>query len=735
MSISMDAANALERVIDGKIAKAAPKRTRTAGTVTRIDQDGTPYVMLDGSNAETPATSTAAAVKPNQRVGVTVGGGQLTIDGNYSAPATDDTTALDARAIANTAVEDAAKASTAAVSAQYSADAAAEAAESAITDAAAAAAAASDAQTSADSALANLKSVVAGATTVEKAVSVMQTALEAVVDYDPTTDTTREWFWHDANGAHVLGDTSGYRNDVTSTGVDIVEVATEKSVAEFGADGARIGKAYDAQATDNESHMELDYHSMQLIGKEGDTYFHVSDFRDTDGYATLVQNFDFKPLVTSISQVELAMVASSISYVKLINAVVDPSSYSAAESSGHTVITFNPPLARPSGPSQSSTIANAIQVEYKTDRDDYKCLTFGSRASSGYPGPLSATFGDSNFAESLYSFASGHACNVTGVCSGAIGELARAWGDCSVALGCDVTASGLQSVAQNLGTKAAGPCQTALGKYNVEDTNNRYALIVGNGTSNSARSNAIGVWWDGTVDMGPYLHIDSDAYNMKSTTNGVTANYWPCMQVRDKNDLRSSLVGSQVYADGKIGTGIWAYNYNSSGTQVGSGALSVYVDKSGNVTYEFSKQPMREAVGVHAYGRLTGMASEQTLTNAFAKVLLNTTTFGGSGCSQYSNGIKVNKAGTYMIWASAYMSTGYTDNDIIHFSIYKNSTNMYELRERTTNANPYKTVNIGPTLFDLAAGDVVYLYAYNQAAARGKLTNMSMHGLYIRQIA
>lgn len=129
MSISMDAANALERVIDGKIAKAAPKRTRTAGTVTRIDQDGTPYVMLDGSNAETPATSTAAAVKPNQRVGVTVGGGQLTIDGNYSAPATDDTTALDARAIADDAKAKAVKAGKVADSAKRAADEAGEVAE------------------------------------------------------------------------------------------------------------------------------------------------------------------------------------------------------------------------------------------------------------------------------------------------------------------------------------------------------------------------------------------------------------------------------------------------------------------------------------------------------------------------------------------------------------------------------------------------------------------------------
>lgn len=38
------------------------------------------------------------------------------------------------------------------------------------------------------------------------------------------------------------------------------------------------------------------------------------------------------------------------------------------------------------------------------------------------------------------------------------------------------------------------------GKYPVEDTNDEYALIIGNGTSDTARSNAFAVKWDGTVE-------------------------------------------------------------------------------------------------------------------------------------------------------------------------------------------------------------------------------------------
>jgi hypothetical protein len=45
----------------------------------------------------------------------------------------------------------------------------------------------------------------------------------------------------------------------------------------------------------------------------------------------------------------------------------------------------------------------------------------------------------------------------------------------------------------------SGPRQTVIGKYNVEDANGEYAFIIGNGSS-SARSNALGVKWDGSID-------------------------------------------------------------------------------------------------------------------------------------------------------------------------------------------------------------------------------------------
>ena len=68
--------------------------------------------------------------------------------------------------------------------------------------------------------------------------------------------------------------------------------------------------------------------------------------------------------------------------------------------------------------------------------------------------------------------------------------------------GASNTASGDYSHAQNYHTIASSDYQTAMGKYNVSDVNDTYALIIGNGTANNARSNALAIGWDGKIYTG-----------------------------------------------------------------------------------------------------------------------------------------------------------------------------------------------------------------------------------------
>lgn len=59
------------------------------------------------------------------------------------------------------------------------------------------------------------------------------------------------------------------------------------------------------------------------------------------------------------------------------------------------------------------------------------------------------------------------------------------------------TAAGEYSFAACKGTYTGSDSQTALGRYNKKDTNNQYALIVGNGTADGRRDNAFTIDWSG----------------------------------------------------------------------------------------------------------------------------------------------------------------------------------------------------------------------------------------------
>ncbi len=109
--------------------------------------------------------------------------------------------------------------------------------------------------------------------------------------------------------------------------------------------------------------------------------------------------------------------------------------------------------------------------------------------------------GSATKASGNYSHAEGYSTTASGAYSHAEGRSSTASGSVSHAEGTDTVASGIRSHASGWGTIAKGQNQTAIGKYNVEDTNEKYALIVGNGTS-TARSNAFTVDWSGNAEAG-----------------------------------------------------------------------------------------------------------------------------------------------------------------------------------------------------------------------------------------
>ena len=74
------------------------------------------------------------------------------------------------------------------------------------------------------------------------------------------------------------------------------------------------------------------------------------------------------------------------------------------------------------------------------------------------------------------------------------------YGAYSFASGETNSAKGASAHAHGLGLIASSDAQMVAGKYNVEDANDGYAFIIGNGADDSNRSNALTVDWDGVID-------------------------------------------------------------------------------------------------------------------------------------------------------------------------------------------------------------------------------------------
>ena len=151
--------------------------------------------------------------------------------------------------------------------------------------------------------------------------------------------------------------------------------------------------------------------------------------------------------------------------------------------------------------------------------------------SSNYVGSSSVASGSYSVASGYYSVASGSSSVASGYSSVASGSYSVASGHSSVASGYSSVASGYSSVASgyysvalNARTDAKGDYQTVVGVYNADD-NNAY-FIVGNGTSDTARSNAMTVSKTGVVTANAFKGaLQGNADSATKVNNAITINH------------------------------------------------------------------------------------------------------------------------------------------------------------------------------------------------------------------
>lgn len=165
--------------------------------------------------------------------------------------------------------------------------------------------------------------------------------------------------------------------------------------------------------------------------------------------------------------------------------------------------------------------------------------------------------GQCSVAEGLLSRTEGHFCHAEGTRTRAVQNNSHSEGDmtqatarqchsegastvssanCSHAEGYMSTSSGIASHSEGWGTVAAGQAQTAMGKYNIRDTKNY--LIIGKGTGDSARSNAL------TVDKSGNLWAAG-----KLTSSG--ADYAELFEWIDGNPNNEDRIGMVVTLEGE----------------------------------------------------------------------------------------------------------------------------------------------------------------------------------------
>ena len=161
---------------------------------------------------------------------------------------------------------------------------------------------------------------------------------------------------------------------------------------------------------------------------------------------------------------------------------------------------------------------------------DAPYYTLGERLANSTIGNFSVASGldaDANgycsYVEGMHNASNGEVCHAEGWYNTANGFASHVEGqentadNGSHAEGYHGSATGVYSHTQNLRTTAGYNYQTAIGKYNDNQSTN--ALEIGNGTSDNARSNALTVDWSGNVDASGGITTGGDV----AVTGDVTA--------------------------------------------------------------------------------------------------------------------------------------------------------------------------------------------------------------------
>lgn len=160
------------------------------------------------------------------------------------------------------------------------------------------------------------------------------------------------------------------------------------------------------------------------------------------------------------------------------------------------------------------------------------------------------------------------------------------------ASGYDTAARGYYSHAQNVGTIAYGRAQTVIGRYNALDTGGgdadqfgAYAFIIGNGTADTYRKNALTVDWNGNLNLAGKIKLSGGTNTLlryysvttaKTTIQGNTGAL--CQATFTMPAPYTHVIGvRQVSTNHAVATGINTFGVDGDGASGNTITCHAYV--------------------------------------------------------------------------------------------------------------------------------------------------------------
>lgn len=182
------------------------------------------------------------------------------------------------------------------------------------------------------------------------------------------------------------------------------------------------------------------------------------------------------------------------------------------------------------------TLDRTLSSSAITDATISMFLSGSNTTASGH---CSHAEGSATVASGYGSHAEGCYAYTTGTATHAEGAFTRATGYASHAEGYGTKAFGNYSHAEGFSTIASGSYSHVQGQYNIEDTENKYAHIIGNGTHNQG-SNAHTIDWEGNAWFAGDIYVggtsqdDPAAKKLREYTVEEVQNLWNSIVVEEQ---------------------------------------------------------------------------------------------------------------------------------------------------------------------------------------------------------